>query len=202
MTRPYNPLDKVNLAQSVVNAMLCQDVRPLGTLEKFEGAGLYAIYYAGNEECYRALAERNRNGQFSVPIYVGKAVPEGARKGGLDFDAPQGTVLFKRLQEHAGSIRAAANLEIGDFFCRFLVADDIWIPLGESLLISRLAPVWNRILDGFGNHDPGSGRHSGKRSKWDTLHPGRAWACRCEVRPESAEKLAEEVRAFLENRRL
>ena len=33
--------------------------------------------------------------------------------------------------------------------------DDIWIPLGESLLIEMFVPLWNRILDGFGIHDLG-----------------------------------------------
>jgi len=32
--------------------------------------------------------------------------------------------------------------------------------------------------DGFGNHDPGSGRYNQKRSVWDQVHPGRSWATR------------------------
>ena len=73
---------------------------------------------------------------------------------------------------------AATNLNIQDFYCRFLSVDDIWIPLTESLMIERFKPVWNVILDGFGNHDPGSGRHKGKMTMWDCLHPGRAWAAK------------------------
>jgi hypothetical protein len=37
------------------------------------------------------------------------------------------------------------------------------------------SPLWNRILDGFGIHDPGKGRHKQKASSWDILHPGRSW---------------------------
>jgi hypothetical protein len=62
------------------------------------------------------------------------------------------------------------------FYCRFLVVDDIWIPLGESLLIEKTKPLWNVIVDGFGNHDPGKGRYNQQMSAWDTLHPGRDWA--------------------------
>jgi hypothetical protein len=88
-------------------------------------------------------------------------------------------VLYNRLAEHADSIRQVSNLKIQDFFCRYLVVDDIWIPLGESLLIQRFAPIWNTHLDGYGNHDPGSGRYKQQRSPWDVIHAGRDWAVRC-----------------------
>jgi hypothetical protein len=44
------------------------------------------------------------------------------------------------------------------------------------MLIDLFNPVWNKLIDGFGNHDPGSGRYLQKRAPWDELHPGRAWA--------------------------
>jgi hypothetical protein len=56
------------------------------------------------------------------------------------------------------------------------VADDIWVPLGEALLIGHYRPVWNVVVDGFGNHAPGGGRSRQARSSWDELHPGRKWA--------------------------
>lgn len=96
------------------------------------------------------------------PIYVGKAVPSGGRKGKVDPEASsKGNQLFKSLEEHRKSIVAATNLNIADFWCRHLVVDDIWIPLGESLLIQRFQPIWNSVVDGFGNHDPGAGRYKG-----------------------------------------
>ena len=88
----------------------------------------------------------------------------------------KGTPLFKRLSEHAASIQQVTNLDLADFHCRYLVVEDIWIPLGESLLIERFQPLWNVVVDGFGNHDPGAGRHSGQRPLWDVVHPGRPWA--------------------------
>jgi hypothetical protein len=94
----------------------------------------------------------------------------------LGLEVPVGEYLYKRLNEHRKSIEAAENLNVVDFFCRFLVVDDIWIPLGESLLIENTKPLWNVIVDGFGNHDPGSGRSNQQMSPWDVLHPGRNWA--------------------------
>jgi hypothetical protein len=80
-----------------------------------------------------------------------------------------------------------------DFRRRFLVVDDTWTPLAESMLIERFKPVWNRVLDGFGNHDPGKGRHQGMAPQWDCLHPGRAWAARLRPCANTAEQLAERV---------
>lgn len=42
---PYNPLDKQNLGASVAEALLGRKVRPLGSITRFGGAGIYAIYY-------------------------------------------------------------------------------------------------------------------------------------------------------------
>lgn len=95
------------------------------------------MYYIGPFSAYSELAGVNRDNQFRCPIYVGKAVPAGARKGGLGLEVDHGQALQKRLTEHGESISAADNLDISHFFCRFLVVDDIWIPLTESLLIER-----------------------------------------------------------------
>ncbi len=174
---PFNPLDKKNLGKSVAEALLDRDGSALPPLEPFDGAGIYAIYYAGDFELYQPITRKGKPTDWvECPIYVGKAVPKGARRGGTELDASIGNPLFKRLGEHAKSISATSNLALTDFYCRYLAVDDIWIPLGENLLIERFKPLWNRIVDGFGNHDPGSGRKDSRRSDWDELHPGRAWA--------------------------
>lgn len=195
---PFNPLDKTNLGSSVAEALIAQKAIPLDELCEFRGAGVYAIYYSGKFKAYAALSALNRSGQMSHPIYVGKAVPSGSRKGGL-LDAKPGRVLYKRLIEHGESIRATKTLSTKDFHCRFLVVDDIWIPLGESLLIARFSPVWNSLVDGFGNHDPGSGRHAGMRPRWDVLHPGRPWATKCRERTETVAEIERDVTTFLSN---
>jgi len=190
---PYNPLDKVNLGTSVANAILAKDAILLTRLSTFDGAGIYALYYKGLFMPYQRLTQLNLN-QFVRPIYVGKAVPEGSRKGGLGAEVESAPNLYKRLSEHRKSIEQAVNLNIEDFFVRYLVVDDIWIPLGESLLIEKTKPLWNIAIDGFGNHAPGSGRHNQQISAWDTLHPGRPWAQKL---PKG--KTVEEILSLVDN---
>jgi hypothetical protein len=196
---PYNPLDKQNLGASVAEALLGRKVHPLGSISRFNGAGIYAIYFTGNFPAYSALVKRNQDDQFEAPIYVGKAIPEGGRKGGGKSEEGTTRALYSRLNDHAKSIRASTNLSIEDFHCRYLVVDDIWIPLGESLLIAKFAPVWNSLVDGFGNHDPGSGRYQGMRPRWDVLHPGRDWAEKCKPRDESADEIVADIASYLSN---
>lgn len=190
--KPFNPLDKTNLGISVGDALLESEIHDLPPNERFEGAGLYCIYYRGDFPAYAKLSEANEE-SWKAPIYIGKAVPKGARKGNVGLGAPPGTVLHRRLTEHSQSIASASNLKLEDFCCRFLVVEDIWIALGEALLLNRFRPLWNRVVDGFGNHAPGRGRAAGARPIWDTLHPGRPWAERCQPRPETVEELIERI---------
>lgn len=192
---PFNPLERKHLGASVAQALLAQAPRRLVDLPRFVGAGIYAIYYTGDFQAYAALASANREGRFALPIYVGKAIPEGARVGGGTGEA--GYDLSKRLRDHAKSVTQATNLAEADFWCRYLVVEDIWIPLGESLLIAKFAPVWNTTVAGFGNHNPGSGRHRGARPRWDQLHPGRPWAANLADQPVSADEIAREAESYL-----
>lgn len=186
---PYNPLHRVNLGRSVESALLAQplDALPPPRSPRFVGAGVYAIYYAGDFPAYTPIA----TGDFAIPIYVGKAEPPGARQGRLGLNVDPGPALHRRLREHHKSIEAAENLDVDDFACRYLVVEDIWIPLGESLLIAHFQPVWNRVIDGFGIHDPGGGRYEGERSAWDELHPGRPWYGRLTPHRRTPEELEE-----------
>jgi Eco29kI restriction endonuclease len=177
---PYNPLSKRNLAASIVSKLLNQPSEKLPP-PRFPGAGIYLIYYTGPFPAYAKIAAANKQNRFAQPIYVGKAIPAGGRKGLEGFDVPHGHALSNRLGEHADSVMAAENLNIDDFRCRWLVVDEVFIPLAESLLISHFKPLWNVIVEGFGNHDPGKGRISGKKPSWDVLHPGRAWARRLQA---------------------
>ncbi|SNT45837.1 Eco29kI restriction endonuclease [Asanoa hainanensis] len=213
--RPYNPLDRVELGKSVERALLA---RPLVSLDgflarnpkhqpelrypKFPGAGLYALYYRGTLACYAKIALPVPPDR-QIPIYVGRARPKGARQGALGLSSTSdGPVLFQRLREHARSILAAhepnvsgdtRSLSILDFTCRYLVADEIWVPLGEALLIGRYRPVWNVVVDGFGNHHQGSGRDKQAQSLWDTLHPGRSFAKRLPPSASTAREIEARV---------
>ena len=154
----YNPLDIPNLGKSLTDAFLSRSLGPLPT-HNFKGAGIYGIYYLpaeGGHELYR------REARGKVPIYVGKAMSLGASN-----------TLFLRLRDHRKSIEAAPSLRVVDFQCRYLIVDDIWIPLGEQLLIDKFNPIWNRKVRGFGNKALGGERLTQKQSDWDLLHPGR-----------------------------
>lgn len=170
---PYNPLDKLHFGDSIARAFLASPVHTLSVRSHLVGAGVYALYYTGDFPPYAPIAQANRKDQFAQPIYVGKAVPEGARKGRLMDAAATGTALRKRLGNHAGSIREVENLNVEDFQFRSLVVDDVWIPLGEAMLIRYFKPIWNVVIDGFGNNTPGTGRNRQGKSRWDILHPGR-----------------------------
>jgi hypothetical protein len=86
--------------------------------------------------------------------------------------------LWIRLDEHRDSIAQVEDLNVEDFRCRWLVADMLFVPMAERLMIQTYRPLWNVLIDGFGNHDPGSGRYDQERSSWDTLHRGRRWTPR------------------------
>lgn len=151
---------------------------PLGTTEAIFGAGVYVIYYRGDFAAYSPIANANKE-KWERPIYVGKAIPKGGRKGGISRDTvAASTALGSRLRKHADSIRATESLQIQDFSFRYIVLDDIWIPLGENILIETFKPLWNVAVEGFGINDPGKGRLNQKRSPWDVLHPGRGYAAR------------------------
>ncbi len=168
----YNPLDYDNLTKNCVQELMRRGPYPLEAPAPFNGSGVYALFYTGNLPLYRPV----RSEKARWPIYVGKAVPPGARKGAKSAGPTK--ALYLRLREHHDSIAAARNLEPGDFLCRYLAVTPLWITMAERLLIEDFQPLWNVCIEGFGLHDPGGGRYEGQRSWWDVLHPGRRWASR------------------------
>lgn len=173
-TVEYNPLDYANLTVNLVRELMSREPVPLPLARPFAGAGVYALFYVGGFEPYRAIVSLDA----TRPIYVGKAVPAGARKGLASGATAVGQPLFNRLSEHARSIADANNLDVADFRCRYLVVTPLWITMAERFLIENFQPVWNVCLEGFGIHDPGRGRHAGEIPWWDAMHPGRQWAAR------------------------
>ena len=164
----WDPLTYETLMAGTVAHFETQELEPLANTITLEGPGIYALYYKGNMPEYRPIADGSR------PIYVGKAVPPGARKGGVgNIKAP---ALRNRLRDHAKSITGAHNLDPGDFSFRALAIVPVWIVFAEQALIQQYHPVWNTRLEGFGKHHQGRNRASTIQSWWDTLHPGRSWA--------------------------
>ena len=66
----------------------------------------------------------------------------------------------------------------------------------EAALIRQYHPVWNSCIDGFGNHDPGSGRYDQAKSDWDILHPGRRWADRLNGAHPTKNDIVKKVKSF------
>ncbi|MDR0649492.1 MAG: Eco29kI family restriction endonuclease [Synergistaceae bacterium] len=67
--KPFNPLDKRNLGESVADALLEIGVQILPP-DAFIGAGVYALYYTGSFPTYAELSEVNSEHQFRYPIYI------------------------------------------------------------------------------------------------------------------------------------
>ena len=187
MAEPYDPLDYANLARSIVDALLSGDLMPLPP-EPSVGSGVYAIYYTG------PLEYADRYLLKEAPIYVGKAMPAGTRKGSRSANPATDTSLQRRLSDHAKSIRQAENLTVTEAHCRYLVVESVWITLAEQFLLSHFRPLWNTVLDGFGNHNPGRGRVNSARPRWDIVHPGRPWADRLRAN-EDRDDIVAEIRA-------
>lgn len=171
-------------------------IQPIPPLEDFEGAGVYALYFIGKKGLYKNFHNINRL-EFRQPIYVGKAVPKGWRQGRIAISSSH--ELYRRLCDHAKSIATVSNLDICDFVCRFMILENAasnMISTVEAALIRYYQPLWNCIVDGFGNHDPGSGRYKQERSEWDTLHPGRIWASRCAESSKSVDDIISDIKKY------
>lgn len=198
---PFNPLDKLRLAESISQALLQRALIPLpgpGSRMNpdFLGAGVYAIYYLGDFEPYRSILAAGAQGGEPPPIYVGKATPPGGRIGGMGT-GPVSASLRQRLRNHAQSINEVDNLNLDDFRCRHLVVDDIFIPLGENRLIDLFQPLWNVKLGGFGNNPTGRRREAQQRSAWDTVHPGRRRAAALAPNPRTVDEILAMLRTGL-----
>ncbi|MBR1766686.1 MAG: Eco29kI family restriction endonuclease, partial [Bacteroidales bacterium] len=117
--------------------------------------------------------------------FIGKAVHSGWRMARTKTTANE---LYSRLSDHYGSIEQVGNLDVRDFSCRFMIFEHTtvdMIGMVEAALIRQFNPIWNSSIDGFGNHDPGSGRYGQAKSDWDVLHPGRKWAERLTGKPST-----------------
>lgn len=190
-------------AELVKDAVRFFNGTPVHTLpppESFFGTGVYALYYTGSNPLYKRYAELNRLA-YGYPIYVGKAVPKGWRQARSSDNAlNQSRELIGRLREHGRSISLGAELALEDFMCRFVIFEEEgsdMISTIEAALIKLNKPLWNTAVDGFGNHDPGSGRYEQAKSDWDVIHEGRAWANKCSGKHSEKETIISNIRLHL-----
>jgi len=174
---PFDPLAVENIGVTLAVELLEQPLSPLPPENIFPGAGVYAIYYVGDHPAYAPLVTLDTNGQCRYPVYIGKAVRENAKQG-FTLSPTKKASLFGRLKNHAKSIQAAVDagidthIRLSDFRCRYLVLNDAYITLAESVLITTFRPAWNGM--GLGSNGVGTPRMAGKASLWDSLHPGRS----------------------------
>jgi hypothetical protein len=169
--------------------------------EKFCGAGVYALYYTGDNPFYARYKELNRL-SYDFPIYVGKAVPSGWRQSRIsDSKTTQSTELCRRLSEHGRNISVGKGLSLEHFSCRFVIFENEgsdMIGSIEAALIKINQPLWNSCVDGFGNHDPGRGRYEQAPSDWDVIHAGRVFANRLKGTPNQTNVILQKIREHLE----
>lgn len=190
----YDPLDYDNLTRNLVRELMLQEPHSLPLTKRFAGPGVYALFYSGNFKPYAKLCSTDS----TEPIYVGKAILPGGRKG--LFSGGERASLFGRIEEHSRSIQATKNLNIGDFRVRYLTVVPLWIAMAERFLIEHYQPLWNVCVEGFGLHDPGKGRHQGLIPWWDTLHPGRPWAAKLK-QDRTAKAIEEKIAEFVRSRK-
>lgn len=188
----FDPSNPKLVGRFVALAMVAQDRRPLSTIPKFYGSGVYAIYYKGNFPAYQPISNTE------TPIYVGKASPSLSN---ARTPVEQGAKLIGRLSDHRKNIeKAKSTLDLADFEFRSLVVQSGWETAAEDYLIHFFRPIWNNetsILYGLGKHGDSATTRANKRSPWDTLHPGRAWAAASTEDAKSIEQIQTELVSHL-----
>lgn len=182
-----------SVVEEVIDFLKNTPAHSLPLSNRFNGPGVYILYYQGDFGPYSPISHGEEE-ELSDPIYVGKAVPKGRRQGrNRSSDSAE---LYKRISEHRRSIEKVENLKPEEFSCRFVILEDEMsdtIVTVESALVRKHTPLWNSVIDGFGNHDPGSGRYHQRPSQWDTLHPGRSWVEKLEGEPRDRSDVIEEI---------
>lgn len=63
-------------------------------------------------------------------------------------------------------------------------------------MIEQFQPIWNLVIDGFGNKDPGNRRATQYCSPWDVLHPGRQFAKKLADGGTTAEMLITRLKEY------
>jgi hypothetical protein len=177
----FDPSDPKIVGRMVSIALLAQPLVPLANVVPSYGSGVYAIYYRGPHPLYTGISGSE------TPIYVGKADPEN---DDASNSREQGDKLTTRLLEHARTIATAeayadklppflAPIRLADFLCRRLVCATNSQLVAEKHLIHTFWPIWNsetKACWGMSKHGDAAKTRANKRSPWDVVHPGRAWA--------------------------
>lgn len=176
----FDPTDPDTAGRLVALALIAQNRVPLGKIARTYGSGVYALYYSGDHPAYAAVSGTE------TPIYVGKADPQTPN---ARTSREQGPQLFGRLKDHRRMINTVSKyatdqsipnaLRIEDFECRRLVCATNAQLVAENHLIGTFKPIWNKEIGtcwGISKHGDSASTRGNKRSPWDVMHLGRAWA--------------------------
>lgn len=176
----FDPSNPDTAGRLVALALVAQEKVPMNQVARTYGSGVYAIYYQGDHPAYAPVSGTE------TPIYVGKADPKQADARTAREQGPQ---LYGRLSDHRRMIRAVGEyaianglpypLRVEDFVCRRLVCATNAQLVAERHLIGTFKPIWNNeigICWGISKHGDAATTRSNRRSPWDVMHPGRAWA--------------------------
>jgi hypothetical protein len=164
----FDPLAVENVGVTLAVELLEQPTVPFPPAARFNGPGVYALYYSGDHPAYAPLVELDA-GRSVYPVYVGRAARAQANQG-FSPRPSTATELYKRLRNHYNSVRQT-TLDLSHFKVRYLVLKPAYINLAESVLIMAFRPPWNGM--GLGSNLTGEPRMAGLGSLWDSLHPGR-----------------------------
>jgi hypothetical protein len=161
-------------------------------LERFEGSGIYALYYKGDNPLYNPTnkSPKSKN-SMGTPIYVGRSGQKSSAGG---------SELYQKIQNQCRSISEARNLEIEDFSIKYVILEGEEKIISEAIedrLVESLKPTWNKCIEGFANHNPGRGRMKQSPSEWDTLHPGRPWVKGLQGKPKDRRIIRRKVQEYL-----
>jgi len=160
----YDPMSTENVTSTMCQALERQPLTLLDQpIDRFEGGGLYAIYYRGTRlRLYEPLRS------YEIPIYVGQGRSETRTGSAAERKYPLYTRVFGN---HRRSLTDTDM--VSEFVVRLLLTPNVHANLGENGLRVFYQPVWNTVLDGFGSNEQGPSTRKSGRSKWDTVHPGR-----------------------------
>lgn len=189
-TDEFDPLAVENVGVTLAVELLQQSTVDFPPSSPFKGAGVYALYYTGNNPAYAPLVALD-GGRCTYPVYIGRAQRENKNQGFNPRPSTKGE-LYKRITKHFDSVSQAQNIDTTDFRVRYLVLKPAYINLAESVLIMAFRPPWNGM--GLGSNVTGGPRMAGKGSLWDSLHPGR------KGRPAGSDETARAAAELIERR--
>lgn len=183
----FEPFSDENVALYLEWVFEKQPLTQLWRVESFPGPGIYALYYHGDFPAYQDCTGDKR------PIYIGKSEAPGGCTGKVKEKDRRKPKLFNRLRTHEDKLKQVENLEMEDFWVRYLVIDTLWVSGLERFMLQKYQPIWNKHIKGFGSGNQGSKRKGQKVTKWDVVHPGRKWAQTQEPRKETAEEILAKI---------